>query len=115
MTETQKRLSDFLDRIYIPKDKHFIVQNLMRYVTATAFHLRQPEKDLDEHRAGLRMLIVETKGKGTRETFHDYKVLNADFDTIGKQYALVYVYDDTGEIAKPIRIDTTSIKNTIIY
>lgn len=47
MTETQKRLSDFLDRIYIPKDKHFLIQSLMGYVTATAFHLRQPEKGID--------------------------------------------------------------------
>ena len=115
MTETQKRLSDFLDRIYIPKDKHFLIQSLMGYVTATAFHLRQPEKGIDEHRAGLRMLVIETKGKGNRETFHDYKVYLADFDTIGKQYAMVYLYEDESHIGKPVRIDITSIKNTIIY
>ena len=107
----KKRLRDYLDKIYIPIGKKNLVKQLLFYVDAVDVRLPNCE---DAHTTGQSILIIETKGKGTRESFSDFRVEYVDFTTIGEKYALAYVYDASG-YGKPCRMDITSIKNLIIY
>ena len=107
----EKRLRDFLNKIYIPYPKRDRIDALMHYVENT--RLRYPNKN-DECKTGYRLLLIRTRGKGTRETFEEWNISYVDFNTIGEKYALAYIYDMDGN-GKPCRMDITSIKNLIIY
>ena len=107
----RERLRNYLDTIYIPKPKKHLAEQLMFYVDE--IDIRLPNKN-DSHKSKYRVIMIRTKGKGTRESFDDFKIMYVDFDTIGEKYALSYVYDDDGN-GYPYRMDITSIKNLIIY
>ena len=109
MENVKKTLLDWLDSLYIPKSKKPLILQLKQYLDIV--DVRHVSKE-DEFKIGLSMLVIQTKGKGTRETFEDFKVYRADFNTIGKQYALVYIYSMSG--GKPLRMDITSMKNLVI-
>ena len=59
---------------------------------------------------GIRVpvLVINTTGKGKRETFKGAKILKADFDEIGKLYALAYVYQNENEGGRVLRVNKNS-------
>lgn len=105
----KKKLENYLKGLYIPVSKNSLFMQLWNYLKE--IDIRAPTKE-DAYRPNNPMLIIYTKGRGERETFHDYKVMYADFDSIGTRFALAYVHDDSGGFPK--RIDITSLKTTLI-
>ena len=105
-----QKVIEFVKGLYIPKSKRSTVIQLLDYLDIVK--VRKIETN-DHHTIKLSVLLIFTKGKGKRETFEDYQVIYADFDNIGRKYALAYFYDS--ERGYPKRIDIDSPKNTIIY
>lgn len=106
----KERLNAFLNRLYIPKRNKDSFEKLKEFIAKVS--IRAPNAN-DAHKSRYTILIIETKGKGTRETFDSWFVRFVDFDTIGEKYALAYIYDSEGN-GKPHRIDITSSKNILI-
>ena len=106
----KRALRDYLARLYVPKAKSNLFGQLDQYLDI--INVRFPTKE-DAYKGRCPILVIYTKGKGTRETFEDYRVKYADFDSIGEKYALAYVYDETG--GKPQRLDITSVKTMIVF
>ena len=106
----RERLQEYLARLYVPRDKEEEFEKLNSFLKAV--DIRAPNKN-DAHKSRFTILLIQSKGKGSRETFQSYSVKYVDFDTIGEKYALAYIYDSEGN-GSPHRIDITSSKNIII-
>ena len=109
--KANQKVINFIDELYIPKSKLMLVQQLLDYLEIVKVRTIDPN---DHHSVHMSVLQILTKGKGKRETFDDYRIIKADFDNIGKKYALVYIYSDDMS-GHPVRMDITSPRNTIIY
>ena len=106
----KRALHEYLARLYVPKNKTALFLQLKEYINA--INLRYPQKE-DSYKSRCPILLIQSKGKGQRETFEDYRVIYADFDNIGEKYALAYL--STERDGYPKRLDITSVKNLIIY
>lgn len=106
----KERLLNYLDNIYIPIGKREKVEELKKFIEPLT--LRMPNSN-DSHKSRYIVLLIETKGKGERETFAGYSVMYVDFDSIGEKYAIAYIYDDGGN-GYVKRMYIKSIKNILI-
>lgn len=106
----RERLHAFLGRLYVPKQKEESFTGLRNFLENVT--IRAPNEN-DAHKAKYTMLVIDTKGKGKRETFDKWSIKYVDFDSIGKRYALAYIYDSDGH-GHPQRIDIQSSKNILI-
>ena len=98
--KVNQKVIKFVKGLYIPKSKRSIAIQLLDYLDIVKVRNIEPN---DHHTIRVSILLIHTKGKGTRETFDDYQIMYADFDTIGKKYALAYFYDSLGGYPKRVQ------------
>ena len=106
----REQVNAFLARLYVPKKAMESYKTLKEFLSSVT--IRSPT-GRDAHKTRFMMVLIETKGKGARETYQSYDVRFVDFDTIGKRYANAYVYDSDG-VGKPKRIDLNSPKTFLL-
>lgn len=106
----RQRVNEFLARLYVPKSKRVDRDQLQEILDTMT--LRAPNIN-DAHKSRYTILLIETKGKGKRETYQGHSVRFIDFDSVGDKYAIAYVYDAEGN-GRPLRLDITSPKNILI-
>ena len=105
-----QNILDFARSLYVPKTKKVAHGELMKFI---ALHDLHPVSESDAGTIWRKMLIVETKGKGKRETYSTHYVADVDIDSVGKKYAMTYIRIPSGS-NKPYRMDITSCKNLLI-
>ena len=108
--DKKEQVKNFLGRLYVPKANKKDFDFLTELVEKS--NIRSPTGE-DAHRVGLVIGIIQTTGKGNRETYQNHKVEFVDFDTIGSRYAMAYVYDTDGN-GRPLRIDIESPKTFLV-
>ena len=111
MDKVKVKLYEYLDTLYVPKAKKYKMHQLQHHITQLS--IRYINK-ADAGRVNVQVLIIKTKGKGTRSSFDDYEVKLADFDSnIGKRYAYAYIHD-FNTLGYVKRLDITSVKTLIL-
>ena len=110
MNDAKKNLYEYLNRLYAPKAKKPIIENLRKYIEVSGLRYISQD-DADTKR---RVLLIHSKGKGARETFESFEVKYIDFDSrIGQKYCYSFIHDQDGS-GYLKRLDITSVKNLII-
>ena len=111
MDKVKVKLYEYLYSLYVPKAKKYRMGQLQHQISKMS--IRHISKS-DAGRVNVQVLIVKTKGKGTRSSFDDYEVKLADFDSnIGKRYAYAYIHD-FNSLGYLKRLDITSVKTLIL-
>lgn len=109
--EQKEKVKDFLGKLYVPKERATALRQLRYYLGLV--NLRALEGG-DKDGKGRPILIIETSGKGERETFMGYHVMTCIVDSIGSTYATAILTDrDNGEVTAR-RLNVKSAKNSII-
>lgn len=108
--DKKERMLRFVNSLYVPVNKREDCAKMLEFMANNS--LRDIEAD-DAHDVGVRLLIIETRGKGQYETFDAWSIMRADFDAIGTKYASAYVYVPC-ERGRPQRLYRNSNKIAVI-
>lgn len=108
--DKKERMLRFINSLYIPVNKREDCARLIEFIANNP--LRDIEAD-DAHDVGVKLLMIETRGKGQYETFDEWTIMRADFDAIGIKYASAYVYVPCGR-GRPQRLYRNSNKIAVI-
>ena len=109
MNKRNEEILNYVDSLYIPTGKILEVRNLYELLAS------RPYRAIDNDDSGKMFpdaLVIETKGRGSRETFRGYKIVRVDIGRVREKYAEIVLYDDIG-LAIPKRIDKENIKLNI--
>lgn len=85
----REQIRGFLNSIYIPRDKVTQYGNLLSFLESVIS--RSINKN-DAKKSRLKILVINTKGVGTRETFNGYGLFYVDFNHVGSVFAEAYIY-----------------------
>ena len=92
--------SDYLSRLYFKSEDIRTKRLLFEDMENGRF--KRITKDC-AGKKNVPVVLIQTKGNGTRETFYGIQLLHADFGEIGNYWATVYLYNDDRSIAYPRR------------
>lgn len=108
----REELLNFLDSIYVPVPLREEVLILKRIIRENDYRAIE-EKDagtMHEH-----ALIIETKGRGTRESYSSFLITRLDVGNVGAEMADVAIYTKGDSyMAKPKRINRKNIKINVL-
>ena len=106
MKTRKDRLIDFIDRIYTPRALTAKINELRRIVLNGKFRAIE---DQDAHTTHENCIVIETKGRGSYETFKNYYICRVDVGDVGPVMADVAIYYDIN-FASPQRVNKGNIK-----
>ena len=111
--EKKRIMLELLERIYVPVGKVDEYSELCRFIHDPATILR-PIQKADEGRSRVPLLVIYVRGRGARETFEGFGIVNADFNKVGAHYAEAYLRPQFQETGTPQRLFVKSNKNAVI-
>lgn len=103
-------LNDFIEGLYVPV-KYREEIDLLRKLIAS-----QEYRAIEESDAGKSFpdcLVIDTKGRGLRETYSDFTVSRVDVGDVGSEYANIAIYYKGSDLATPKRISKKNIRINI--
>ena len=111
MTRREELLA-FLDSIYVPVKLREEVALLKRIIRENDY--RGIEKE-DENTIHEYTLVIDTVGKGSRETYSDFTICRVDVGAVGAQMADVAIYyKGNSYMATPKRVSRKNIKINVL-
>lgn len=111
MTRNEELL-EYVDSLYIPKDKLEKIANLKRIIRENDYRAIDVN---DQGKMFLDSLVIVTKGNPPRETFDYYLIARVDVGEATGQYADIAIFDFyAGHAVTPKRIKRTSKKISLL-
>ena len=109
MTRRDK-LIDFIDSIYFPVSLSEEKYTLLAIIRENDYRGIE-EKDANKQFADC--LIIETKGRGARESYSEYRICRVDVGEVGPVMADIAVYNHGACLATPKRVKRNNIRFNI--
>lgn len=110
MYSRNAHLMVYLANLYVPQSKKADWKKLVEFMERN--DLRKIEKT-DAKKILIECLVVETRGRGTRETFSSWSYKLMNINHVSSTYAEVYIYSKD-EQGYPSKIRTDNPKLSII-
>lgn len=108
----RERLIDFIDSLYCPVAYRDEVALLKKIAAENDY--RGIEKK-DQNTMHEQSLIIETKGRGSRETYSCFYICRVDVGEVGEEMADIAIfYKDDSCLATPRRVSRKNIKINIL-
>ena len=105
----REELREYLNKIYCPVDKTAKLAQLWAIVAENDYRAIE---ETDKNKKFLDCLIIETKGKGSRESFQDYLITRVDIGEVGSATASIAIYKDIN-LVTPLKVARDNIKINI--
>ena len=102
----REELTYFLNKLYCPVDKTAKLAQLRAIVAENDYRAID---EGDKNKMFRDCLIIETKGKGSRETFQDYLITRVDIGEVGSATASIAIYKDIN-LVTPLKVSKDNIK-----
>ena len=105
------QLNNFIDSLYIPVSLRGQAAQLRRIIAENDY---RPIGDEDADTMREHCLIIETKGKGLRQSFAAYHVCRVDIGEVGPDMADIAIYYEGSYKVLPKRVNRKNIKINIL-
>lgn len=104
-------LNEFIDRLYIPVNLREEVAQLRRIIAENDY---RSIEDKDAGTMHKNALVIETQGRGIRETYKEFVICRIDVGRVGKDMADIAIYYKDSTIASPLRVNKRNIKINLL-
>ena len=105
----REQLTYYLNKLYCPVDKTAKLAQLRAIVAENDYRAIE---ETDNNKMFRDCLIIETKGKGSRESFQDYLITRVDIGEVGSATASIAIYKDNN-LVTPLKVARDNIKINI--
>lgn len=102
----REELREYLNKIYCPVNKTAKMAQLWQIIAENDYRAIEEQ---DKNKMFLDCLIIETKGKGERETFQDYLITRVDIGEVSNATASIAIYKDIN-LVTPLKVSRLNIK-----
>lgn len=106
-----EEIREYLKNIYIPVAAR---ETYMRLLDILQENTYREISSIDEGKILHDSLIIETKGKGERETFQNYTIARVDVGKVGDTYIDIAIYNIDSQSFYPIRVKKDTIKISVL-
>ena len=105
------QLNNYIDKLYIPVSLREKAAQLRRIVAENDYRSIESKDYGSMHE---NCLIIETSGRGLRETFAGYKIARVDAGKVGPEMADIAIIENGSNLATPMKVNKKNIRINLL-